>query len=72
MIVLQLALMASIAQAAPATQPTPKAAARAEQLKAGMKTFTLKHVIDPKETPFWMGKVTTKAVAVEIVPKVQP
>ncbi len=41
MIVVSLACMASIAQAVPATQPTPKATARAEQLKAGVKTFTL-------------------------------
>ena len=41
MIVVSLACMAGIANAAPATQPTPKAAARAEQLKAGVKTFSL-------------------------------
>ena len=40
-IVLSLACMAGTAHAAPATQPTPKAIARAEQLKAGVKTFTL-------------------------------
>ena len=26
-----------------------------------------KHVIDPKEAPFWMGKATTKEMAVELV-----